>query len=100
MDALTTNIASGTDHESEGWISNCTTAGNGRLAELWLDSLAAEDGASPGTLTTYKDDLACYLAFLTRQGVALAQVTVEHLRVYLAELMEAGYAETTLAHRR
>lgn len=73
---------------------------NRRLVELWLDALAAEHGASAGTLTTYRDDLACYLDFLTRQGIGLGGVTVEHLRAYLGELTDSGYAETTLAHRR
>ena len=30
---------------------------NQRLAELWLDALATELGASAGTIATYTDDL-------------------------------------------
>jgi integrase/recombinase XerD len=35
---------------------------NRRLAQLWLDALATELGASAGTIDTYTDDLDCYLA--------------------------------------
>jgi integrase/recombinase XerD len=75
-------------------------SGNGRLARLWLDALAAERGATAGTLDTYGDDLACYLGFLAERRLALPDVTVEHVRDYLARLDERGYAEATLAHRR
>ena len=34
---------------------------NQRLAQLWLDALATELGASVGTIATYTDDLNCYL---------------------------------------
>ena len=74
--------------------------GNARLARLWLDALAAESGAAPATLITYGDDLACYLGFLAECRLALADVTVEHVRDYLAHLDRRGYAEATLAHRR
>jgi site-specific recombinase XerD len=74
-------------------------SGNTRIAQLWLDALAAEHGATAGTLDTYGDDLACYLGFLAERRLALPDVTVEHVRDYLARLDERGYAEATLAHR-
>jgi hypothetical protein len=41
---------------------------NQRLAQLWLDALATELGASVGTIATYTDDLNCYLTWLVRTG--------------------------------
>jgi integrase/recombinase XerD len=78
---------------------------NSRLARLWLDALAAERGAAPGTLDTYGDDLACYLGWLAEQnegaGLALADVHREHIARYLAHLDDArGYAHATVGHRR
>ena len=37
---------------------------NHRLAQLWLDALATELGASAGTIATYTEDLNCYLVWL------------------------------------
>jgi integrase/recombinase XerD len=37
---------------------------NRRLAQLWLDALATELGASAGTIRTYANDLNFYLAWL------------------------------------
>jgi integrase/recombinase XerD len=73
---------------------------NTRLANLWLDALAAECGAAASTLTTYRDDLRCYLTFLEAHRRTLPGVTLEDVRAYIAELSHRSYAETTLAHRR
>jgi integrase/recombinase XerD len=47
---------------------------NQRLAQLWLDALATELGASAGTLATYTDDLTCYLAWLDEHSLGLDEV--------------------------
>jgi integrase/recombinase XerD len=73
---------------------------NTRLADLWLDALAAEHGAAASTLATYRDDLRCYLTFLRARRRALPEVTLEDVRAYIADLSHRSYAETTLAHRR
>jgi integrase/recombinase XerD len=72
---------------------------NRRLAQLWLDALATELGASAGTLDTYTDDLTCYLAWLEDQDLGLDEVTLERVRDYIAHLDQRGYAGSTVARR-
>ena len=72
---------------------------NRRLAQLWLDALATELGASAGTLDTYTDDLTCYLTWLEHQALGLDDVTLERVRDYIAHLDQRGYAGSTIARR-
>ena len=72
---------------------------NQRLAELWLDALATELGASAGTIATYTDDLNCYLVWLDENSLGLDEVGLEHIRVYVAALDRRGYAGSTIARR-
>lgn len=72
---------------------------NLRLAQLWLDALATELGASAGTIDTYTDDLTCYLAWLEENSLGLNEVGVEHIRGYIAALDQRGYAGSTIARR-
>lgn len=72
---------------------------NRRLAQLWLDALATELGASAGTLETYTDDLNCYLAWLEDRTLGLDDVTLERVRDYIADLDTRGYAGSTIARR-
>ncbi len=72
---------------------------NQRLAQLWLDALATELGASAGTIHTYTDDLNCYLAWLGEKSLRLDKVGLEHVRDYIAALDQRGYAGSTIARR-
>lgn len=72
---------------------------NRRLAQLWLDALATELGASAGTLDTYTDDLNCYLAWLEEHALGLEDVTLPRVRDYIAALDQRGYAGSTVARR-
>jgi integrase/recombinase XerD len=72
---------------------------NRRLAQLWLDALATELGASAGTIDTYTDDLSCYLAWLDEKGLDLANVGLEQVRDYIAALDTRRYAGATIARR-
>ncbi len=72
---------------------------NQRLAQLWLDALATELGAAAGTIATYTDDLACYLAWLDEHSLGLEDVTLERVRDYIADLDRRGYAGSTIARR-
>jgi integrase/recombinase XerD len=65
---------------------------NQRFAQLWLDALATELGASAGTIHTYTDDLNCYLAWLGEKSLRLDKVGLEHVRDYIAALDQRGYA--------
>lgn len=100
MESLATSAVAESAAYDEDAGTRRIERGNRRLARLWLDALAAERGATPGTLDTYGDDIACYLGFLAERRLALPDVTVEHVRDYLACLDERGYAQATLAHRR
>jgi integrase/recombinase XerD len=70
------------------------------LGELWLDALAAERGVSDGALKAHNEDLDCYLGYLARFGVGLADVSRQTVTDYLAFLDERGYAHTTVEGRR
>jgi integrase/recombinase XerD len=72
---------------------------NHRLAQLWLDALATELGASAGTIDTYTDDLNCYLAWLDENSLGLSEVGLEQIRDYIAALDGRGYAGSTMARR-
>ena len=72
---------------------------NQRLAQLWLDALATELGASAGTIATYTDDLNCYLAWLEENSLSLDEVGLEQIRDYIAGLDQRGYAGSTIARR-
>jgi integrase/recombinase XerD len=72
---------------------------NHRLAQLWLDALATELGASAGTIATYTDDLNCYLVWLDENSLGLDEVGLEHIRDYIAALAQRGYAGSTIARR-
>jgi integrase/recombinase XerD len=72
---------------------------NRRLAQLWLDALATELGASAGTIDTYTDDLNCYLAWLDENSIRLDYVGLEQIRDYIATLDQRGYAGSTIARR-
>jgi len=72
---------------------------NQRLAQLWLDALATELGASAGTIATYTDDLNCYLAWLDENSLGLDEVGLEQMRDYIAGLDGRGYAGSTITRR-
>src|SRR5918997_5626757 len=72
---------------------------NHRLAQLWLDALATELGASAGTIDTYTDDLNCYLVWLDENSLRLNEVGLEQIRDYIAALDQRGYAGSTMARR-
>src|ERR687894_1499780 len=72
---------------------------NHRLAQLWLDALATELGASAGTIDTYTNDLNCYLVWLDENSLGLNEVGLEQIRDYISVLDQRGYAGSTMARR-
>jgi integrase/recombinase XerD len=72
---------------------------NQRLAQLWLDALATELGASAGTIATYTDDLNCYIGWLGENSLGLDEVGLEQVRDFIAGLDQCGYAGSTIARR-
>jgi integrase/recombinase XerD len=70
-----------------------------RLTGLFLDMLAAEQGAGDNTLQAYRRDLADFSAFLARTGRNFAGADTEALRDYLADLDSRGFKSSSVARR-
>jgi integrase/recombinase XerD len=70
-----------------------------KLTNLFLDMLAAEQGAGSNTLDAYRGDLADFSEFLTPTGQTFADVETETLRQYLADLDGRGFKSTSVARK-
>ena len=70
-----------------------------KLINLFLDMLAAEQGAGPNTLDAYRRDLTDFSEFLARTGKAFASVETQALRDYLADLDARGFKSSSAARR-
>jgi integrase/recombinase XerD len=70
-----------------------------RLADLFLDMLAAERGGAPNTLAAYGCDLDDFTAFLTGRKRTIATAATADLRAYLGELARRGLAASSVARR-
>ncbi|PDT82770.1 recombinase XerD [Bradyrhizobium sp. Y36] len=70
-----------------------------KLTGLFLDMLAAEQGAGPNTLDAYRRDLTDFSEFLGRVGHSFANAETQTLRDYLADLDTRGFKSTSVARR-
>src|SRR4030081_3140978 len=70
-----------------------------KLINLFLDMLAAEQGAGDNTLDAYRRDLTDCSEFLGRSGKGFAGVETEALRGYLADLDTRGFKSASVARR-
>ncbi|WP_441238995.1 site-specific tyrosine recombinase XerD [Bradyrhizobium sp. 930_D9_N1_4] len=70
-----------------------------KLTGLFLDMLAAEQGAGPNTLDAYRRDLTDFSEFLGRVGHTFADAGTQTLRDYLADLDTRGFKSTSVARR-
>lgn len=70
-----------------------------KLTGLFLDMLAAEQGAGPNTLDAYRRDLTDFSEFLARSGQDFAGAETQGLRDYLADLDTRGFKSTSVARR-
>ncbi len=70
-----------------------------KLTELFLDMLAAEQGAGDNTLSAYRSDLEDLSAFLARARSGFAAADTERLRDYLADLDARGFKSSSVARR-
>ncbi|MBR1130442.1 site-specific tyrosine recombinase XerD [Bradyrhizobium iriomotense] len=70
-----------------------------KLTGLFLDMLAAEQGAGPNTLDAYRRDLTDFSEFLGRAGHTFAGADTQVLRDYLADLDTRGFKSTSVARR-
>src|SRR3984893_15531215 len=70
-----------------------------RLTSLFLDMLAAEQGAGDNTLAAYRRDLEDFSAFISRAKSDFVAADTQVLRNYLADLDARGFKSTTVARR-
>jgi integrase/recombinase XerD len=70
-----------------------------RLINLFLDMLAAEQGAGHNTLDAYRRDLTDFSEFLARTGKGFAGVETQALRDYLDDLDARGFKSSSVARR-
>ena len=69
------------------------------LINLFLDMLAAEQGAGDNTLDAYRRDLTDFSEFLARAGTGFAGVETQALRDYLDDLDARGFKSSSAARR-
>jgi integrase/recombinase XerD len=75
------------------------TATDAKLTNLFLDMLAAEQGAGDNTLDAYRRDLTDFSEFLGRKGQNFAGAGTDALRDYLADLDTRGFKSSSVARR-
>ncbi|KRR20417.1 recombinase XerD [Bradyrhizobium lablabi] len=75
------------------------TAKDEKLISLFLDMLAAEQGAGDNTLDAYRRDLTDLSEFLTRAGQSFSGAGTDVLRDYLADLDTRGFKSSSVARR-
>ena len=71
-----------------------------KLTNLFLDMLAAEQGAGDNTLDAYRRDLTDFSGFLAGSGKGFADVETQGLRDYLADLDARGAKIVISQHPR
>ena len=76
-----------------------STSPDARLTSLFLDMLAAEQGAGDNTLDAYRRDLTDFSEFLGRSGQNFAGAETDTLRNYLADLDTRGFKSSSVARR-
>ena len=70
-----------------------------KLINLFLDMLAAEQGAGDNTLDAYRRDLTDLSGFIAPTGQGFAGVETQGLRDYLADLDARGFKSSSVARR-
>jgi integrase/recombinase XerD len=70
-----------------------------RLTMLFLDMLAAEQGAGDNTLAAYRRDLEDLSSFLGSRKSSFAAASTDDLRAFLADLDARGFKSASVARR-
>jgi integrase/recombinase XerD len=70
-----------------------------KLINLFLDMIAAEQGAGDNTLDAYRRDLTDFSEFLGRAGHNFTAADTQTLRDYLADLDTRGFKSSSVARR-
>lgn len=76
-----------------------TKPSDAKLINLFLDMLAAEQGAGENTLDAYRRDLTDFSEFLARGGRDFTGAETQALRDYLADLDARGFKSSSVARR-
>ena len=79
--------------------SSASKPSDAKLTGLFLDMLAAEQGAGPNTLDAYRRDLNDFSEFLTRVGHSFVDAETQVLRDYLGDLDTRGFKSSSVARR-
>ena len=78
---------------------NPSKTSDAKLINLFLDMLAAEQGAGENTLDAYRRDLTDFSEFLGKAGQNFAGAETDVLRNYLADLDTRGFKSSSVARR-
>jgi integrase/recombinase XerD len=78
---------------------NASKTSDAKLTNLFLDMLAAEQGAGNNTLDAYRRDLTDFSEFLGHSGQDFAGAQTQALRDYLADLDTRGFKSSSVARR-
>jgi integrase/recombinase XerD len=76
-----------------------STTSDAKLTNLFLDMLAAEQGAGDNTLDAYRRDLTDFSEFLAPRGLDFVGAETQALRDYLADLDGRGFKSSSVARR-
>lgn len=79
--------------------SSASKPSDAKLTGLFLDMLAAEQGAGPNTLDAYRRDLTDFSEFLGRVGHSFVDTETQVLRDYLGDLDARGFKSSSVARR-
>jgi len=79
--------------------ASATRDSDAKLTMLFLDMLAAEQGAGTNTLSAYRRDLEDLSAFIAGRKGRLHDATTDDLRAYLADLDARGFKPASAARR-
>src|SRR6478672_6085334 len=79
--------------------SSASKPSDAKLTGLFIDMLAAEQGAGVNTLDAYRRDLADFSEFLGRNGQSFTGAETQGLRDYLADLDARGFKSSSVARR-
>lgn len=70
-----------------------------RLTALFLDMLAAEQGAGVNTLDAYRGDLEDLSDFIARRKSTFQKADTQMLRDYLGDLDDRGFKSSSVARK-
>jgi integrase/recombinase XerD len=80
-------------------LKNPAKTSDFNLISLFLDMLAAEQGAGANTLDAYRRDLTDFSEYLSQTGHSFVGADTEALRGYLGDLDTRGFKSSSVARR-